>query len=270
MYPGTLVDPYPNPYRPPEGLKESSDLAAARVSLAEELLAVNNIDGLAAVIVDSYLGQGGDVVPPGNFFPLLRDLANMQNALLVLDEIQSGMGRTGSMFAFQQLGIEPDLLALGKGLGGGVPITAVLGRREHLSALPPGRLWSTFGGNPFCCAAAQATLDVLETPGLLERVGRIGDHVAAEIASWKDPGIGDIRHMGMSFGIELVKDRSSKEPDAQRAFSVLLAAGRHGLIVLPPSGRMENVLRMAPPLTISDEDIRDGLRMLHDAPAETA
>ena len=267
---GVTVAPFPNPYRPPAGLEQAQDLADACVSLAEEIVAVSSADGLAAIVVEPYLGQGGGVVPPAHFFRLLREMADRHGALLVFDEIQAGMGRTGSLFAFQRIGVEPDLLALSKGLGNGVPISAVLGHRVHMAALPAGRLWSTFGGNPLSCAAALATLDILETPGLMEHVLESGDFMARTIRSWNVPGLGDVRQTGLSFGLELVSDEATKEPDSDRARSVLLTAGHEGLIVLPPAGRYENVVRMAPPLTTSMEDIEEGLGRLHKALVATA
>ena len=149
-------------------------------------------------------------------------------------------------------------------------MSALITRRELVDAMPPGSLWSTFGGNPLACAAALATIDVLKTPGLLSRVSPLGDAIAARIRSWGVPGVGDVRHMGLSFGVELVQDLASKTPDPDRAVKVVYAADRYGLVVLPPAGRHANVVRLAPPLVISDAEVDRGLQALRKALEETA
>jgi 4-aminobutyrate aminotransferase len=265
--PGVLVAPYPDPYRPP--VAEAPDLVAACLDLADRLIDANLTEEPAAILVEPYLGAGGCVVPPADFLPRLRDFADRHGGLLIIDEVQAGFGRTGTFFAFQQSGVRPDLVAVAKGIASGVPMSAVLGRRALLAALPGGSLWSTYGGNPLACAAALATLDVLTEPGVIERVGELGERLASAIRDWGDSGIGDVRHAGLSFGIDFVRDRRTKEPDPDRALAVLHAADRHGVIVLPPTGPGGNVLRLAPPLLISDEEVEAGLLALRLACEET-
>ena len=268
-WPGIVVAPYPNPYRPPTGAA-AEDLAGWCVAFADDLIATNLSEPPAAILVEPYLGGGGCIVPPSAFFPGLRALADRHEALLILDEVQSGFGRTGTMFAFQHLGVAPDLVAVAKGIASGVPMSAVLGRRALLDALPPGTLWSTYGGNPLACAAALATLDVLTTPGLVERVGPLGDRIADKIRSWDDQGIGDVRHAGLSFGVELVTDRRRKTPDPERALAMVTAADAEGVLILPPAGWHGNVVRMAPPLVIEDAELDRGLAALRRAFDATA
>lgn len=269
LMPGSLLAPFPDPYRPPLDLPPDR-LVDGCIRLAEDLMASNLTEEPAAILVEPYLGSGGGVVPPADFLPSLRRLADRHGALLVFDEVQAGFGRTGAMFAFQRLGVTPDLVVVAKGIASGVPMSALIGRHELLDTAPAGSLWSTYGGNPLSCAAALATLDVLTTPGLIERVGPLGDRMAEEIRSWRVPGVGHVRNLGLSFGIELVISESSKAPDPDRALATLLAADRHGVITLPPAGPAGNVLRMAPPLVITDAEVERGLVALRAALEETA
>ncbi len=265
--PGVLVAPYPDPYRPPVG--DGDDLVGRCLELADQLIDANLTEEPAAILVEPYLGAGGCVVPPADFLPRLRSFADRRGALLIIDEVQAGFGRTGTLFAFQRSGVRPDLVAVAKGIASGMPMSAVLGRRALLAAPPAGSLWSTYGGNPLACAAALATIDVLTAPGVLERVDPLGERIAAAIRSWGDPGIGDVRHMGLSFGVEFVRDLRRKDPDPDRAMAVLHAADRHGVVVLPPTGPGGNVLRLAPPLVITDEEVETGLAALRRACEET-
>jgi len=284
-----LVAPFPNPYRPPPGL-DPTDLGRSALDLARELVTVNAATGIAAVLVEPYLGAGGAVVAPDGFLAGLRALADELGALLVLDEVQSGFGRTGRLFAFQHplavaarpppppasegrvrrlrrppsqgLGLRPDLVAAGKGIASGFPMAALLGTRAHLDALPAGTLWNSYGGGPLACAAADATLDVLLAPGVLERVDPLGERIRSTIAGWDRPGIGDVRGWGLSLGVELVRDRGTREPDPDGALALVRAAAEHGVLLLPPAGRAGNVVRIAPPLTISDAEADHGLDAL--------
>lgn len=265
--PGVLLVPFPDPYRPL--VASGGDLVGRCLELADQLIDANLTEDPAAILVEPYLGAGGCIVPPPDFLPRLRDFADRRGSLLIIDEVQAGFGRTGTLFAFQRSGVQPDLVAVAKGIASGVPMSAVLGRRALLAAPPAGALWSTYGGNPLACAAALATLEVLTTSGLLDRVDPLGERIAAEIRSWDDPGIGDVRRAGLSFGIEFVRDPRTKEPDPDRVMAVMLAADRHGVVVLPPTGQGGNVLRLAPPLVITDEEVEIGLRALRRACEET-
>lgn len=268
IVPGTLLAPFPNPYRPPVDVPPDQ-LADACIQFAEDFVASNMTEEPGAILVEPYLGSGGGVVPPADFLPKLRLMADRHGALLIVDEIQSGFGRTGAMFAYQRLGVHPDLVTVAKGIASGVPMSAVMGRRELLDTVNPGALSSTYGGNPLACAAGLATLDVLSSPGLIERVGPLGDEIAAEIRSWRIAGVGDVRNFGLSFGIELVTDEHAKTPDPERALAALVAADRFGVITLPPAGAAANVLRLAPPLVITDTELTLGLTALKRALEET-
>lgn len=269
--PGTIVVPYPTQYRCPVFRGERCcDLTCFDVAV--EVARVNSVGAIAAVIVEPYLGAGGAYAPPLPFWKRLREFADRNGALLVFDEVQASFGRTGSFFAFQQLGVIPDILVVAKGIASGIPMSAVLSRREVLDALPPGSLASTYGGNPVSCAACLATLDVMESEGLVERAARLGARAIERMGPWVGDiqGVGDVRGMGFSLGIDLVRDATSRAPDPSRAIDVVNAADREGVIVLPPAGVAGNVVRLAPPLVISDPDLELGLDRLERALRSTA
>lgn len=263
---GTIIVPYPTTYRCPVARQhDACDLVCFDV--AEEIVRVNSVGQIAAVVVEPYLGAGGAYVAPPAFWPRVREFADRHGALLILDEVQASFGRTGTMFAFQQLGIRPDILVVAKGIASGLPMSAIISRREIFDALPAGTLGSTFGGNPLSCAACLATLDVIEREGLVARAAMLGQRGKARMDAWAQSidGVGDVRGMGLSFGIDLVRDRATREPDPARALRVLERADEHGLIVLPPAGAGGNVVRFAPPLVISDADFDEGLNRLEAA-----
>jgi 4-aminobutyrate aminotransferase len=260
LNPGSLVSPYPYCYRCPIGMTyPSCNVKCA--DLMQLLADTNGTNNIAAIIVEPYLGTGGAVIPPREFWEKVREFADSRDALLIFDEVQSGFGRTGSWFAFQQLGIVPDIIVTAKGIANGVPTSAVISRREILSALSPGSLGSTYGGNPMSCAAALATLDVMEEEDAPLQAYKKGQRMMHEIKSWDIDNVGDIRGMGLSLGLEVVS--GNKVPDAARALQVVEEADNQGLVVLPPAGAYANVVRLAPSLLISDEDLGEGLRRLH-------
>ncbi|MBI4580538.1 MAG: aspartate aminotransferase family protein [Planctomycetes bacterium] len=266
LMPGTLVAPYAYCYRCPVQ-RRHPECGVACADQMVEVEATNGTGSLAAVIVEPYLGSGGAVVPPPDFWPRIRRFAAERGALLIMDEVQAGLGRAGSWFAFQQLGIVPDILVTAKGLGSGVPISAVLSTHAILGSLTPGSLGSTYGGNPLSCAAALATLEVMEETDAPRRARELGGSMLATMRSWvgEVPGLGEARGAGMSFGLEMVKEEGRRTPDPERALAVLYRADELGLVVLPPAGSHENVVRLAPPLLIPDEDLRRGLALLREA-----
>lgn len=268
--PGSIVVPFPNGYRRPAEF-DVDQWANLCMDMAEEVIRINSIGQVAAIIIEPFLGAGGAHVAPPIFWTRLRRLADKLDALVIMDEVQSAFGRTGNFFAFQGHGFEPDLLCVAKGIASGVPMSAVIGRHDLFDALPAGVLSSTYGGNPLACAACLATLDVIESERLVDRAKHLTTVFHDRFAAWMKeiPGVGDARGMGLSMGIELVDNHLSKAPDADRALRVVAAAARRGLIVLPPSGSLSNVVRLAPPLVLSDEDAREGLDRLEAALRET-
>ncbi|MGD8310174.1 MAG: acetylornithine transaminase [Chromatiales bacterium] len=206
--------------------------------------AADTTQSVVAVMLEPIQGEGGVQVPPPDYLPQVRELCDRQGWLMMLDEVQTGMGRTGRLFAFQHSGITPDVMTLAKGLGNGVPIGACLGRGEAARVLTPGTHGSTFGGNPLACAAAMAVLDVLDREGLAERAQWLGERLVAGLRSELEgaAGVAEIRGMGLMVGIELDRDCSE-----------LVRLGLdQGLLINVTAGR---VVRLLPPLVMTEDEI---------------
>jgi 4-aminobutyrate aminotransferase len=207
---------------------------------------------LAAIFVEPIQGEGGYVIPPDDFLGRLRELCDKHGILLVFDEVQSGMGRTGKLFAWEHTGVKPDVITLAKGIASGMPICATLAS-EEIMRWKPGAHASTFGGNPIACAAAQATLDLLQE-GLVENSASVGSYLlqALKDAVGNHPNIGDIRGRGLMIGVEIVKDRSTKErASTLRNELVMDMFFRSGMVIL---GAGQNTIRFCPPLILSREE----------------
>jgi 4-aminobutyrate aminotransferase len=228
-------------------------------SVEELFTTVAAPDDVAAIVVEPVLGEGGYIVPPADFLPRLREIADKHGILLVFDEIQSGIGRTGRMFAAEHFGVEPDILLSAKGLASGMPLGAIIAR-ESIMTWTAGSHGSTFGGNPVCCAAALATLDVVQD-GLIDNARVMGERLIAGARALmaRNEHVGDVRGLGLMIGLEMVNDRASREPAPEIVRRVELAAFARGLLVLS-CGR--STIRMAPPLTIDSVDVDTGLRIL--------
>jgi 4-aminobutyrate aminotransferase len=250
MVPGVTHIPYPYCYRCSYHLSYPA-CGLACVDYIEETLFARLIapEEVAAVFVEPVQGEGGYVVPPPGWLARLRSLCDTHGILLVADEIQSGMGRTGKMWAVEQWGVEPDILCAGKALASGMPVSAMIARSDVMD-WPPGAHGSTFGGNPVCCAAALATLDVIEAEGLLDNSARIGERLLGQLQELKAHSrlIGDVRGLGLMIAVELVKDPESKARAKDEAQQLVLECFRRGLLLLTcgPSS-----VRFAPPLIIT-------------------
>jgi 4-aminobutyrate aminotransferase len=209
-------------------------------------------DEVAAVFVEPILGEGGHIVPPPDYFPRLRRLCDDHGILLVADEIQSGMGRTGSFFALQHWGVTPDIITLGKGLGSGMPVSALMAKKEIMT-WPAGSHGSTFGGNPVCCAAALATIDLVKG-GLMENAVQVGGYLKDGLIDLQSRYeiIGDVRGRGLMLAMEFVSDRETKTEAPQLAETFVQQCFQKGLLVL---GCGENSVRLAPPLIVTREDV---------------
>ena len=248
---------YPYPFH---DVSTEDSIRGLRQLFASEVPA----DRVAGVIVEPVQGEGGFIVPPPDFLPRLADLLHELDIPLIADEIQTGMGRTGELFAVENFGVQPDLVLLAKSLGGGLPLAAVIGRAELMDAAAPGGLGGTFGGNPVACAAAIAVLDVIERDGLCGRARGIGAVALRRLQSMQErhPSIGEVRGIGAMDAMELTRDGSNPAPDL--AASVLREAHSRGLALLR-AGLYDNVIRLLMPLTISDEDLAAGLGILERA-----
>jgi 4-aminobutyrate aminotransferase/4-aminobutyrate aminotransferase/(S)-3-amino-2-methylpropionate transaminase len=221
---------------------------------------------VAAILIEPVQGEGGFNVAPFDFLRALRRVCDEHGIVLIADEVQGGIARTGKMFSIEHAGVVPDLIAVAKGLGGGFPLSGVIGRASIMDAAHPGGLGGTYGGNPICIAAAHAVLDVIEAEDLCARAVSVGDKMRTRLQALARelPCIGDVRGLGAMVALELVKDPETKEPDAELTASVLAHAEKRGLILLS-CGTSANVVRLLAPLTISDVVLAEGLDMLGEA-----
>ena len=264
--------PAPYPYRCPAGKDCSDGCGGDCFGFVERVLAGQvDPENLAAVVVEPVSGEGGFIPFPDFYLRRLRELCDEHGILLIVDEIQTGFGRTGKMFAIEHSGVAPDLLTMSKSLAGGLPLSGVTGRAEVMDSVQPGGLGTTLGGNPVACAAALAVLEVFEEDDLLSRAGEIGERVKGamrEIQEKHPDVIGDVRGRGPMAAMELVKDPESRIPDGERTAKVAENALQKGLMLLT-AGRYANVIRTLMPLSITDDELEEGLSILARAVSET-
>lgn len=222
-------------------------------------------ESTAAIVVEPVLGEGGFVTPPPQYFPKLAKISSDNGIVLVVDEIQTGMGRTGKMFAIEHWDVQPDLLTLAKSLAGGMPLSAVVGRKEMMNAPQVGGLGGTYGGNPVCCRAALAVLEVFEEEDLVNRGNALGKKVRERFETWQQRFelVGDVRGLGLMLAIELVKDRHTKQPAADETKALVKFCYERGLILLS-CGNFGNVIRTLMPLVITDEQLERGLAIMEE------
>jgi 4-aminobutyrate aminotransferase len=243
--------PYPNSYRRPAGTSEASHAIDCVRVLEDQLFkTVLPAEEVAGIFVEPVQGEGGYLVPPKEFHQELRRIADKYGMLLIHDEVQSGMGRTGRMFASEHFDVAPDIVTIAKGIASGMPLSAMIARAEIMN-WPPGAHASTFGGNPVAIAAALATLDLLEEE-FIENAAAMGDYILQRAKRWPERfrHVGDVRGLGLMIGIELVKDRQGKERAPELRDRVEFMAFERGLLVL---GAGPNSLRLCPPLVITRE-----------------
>ena len=264
LVPGVIHVPYPYPYRCPFKAETPEECGEAVLGYLEDWVLTKLVDPseVALVILEPIQGEGGYIVPPDNFIPGLRRLTRKHGILLAVDEVQSGMGRTGRWFAIEHWGVEPDLIAAAKGIAGGLPLGAIIGRSDVMS-LPPGSHATTFGGNPVALAAMEAVIEVIKTERLLERVERLGNEVLKYFSdlSSEIPLIGDVRGKGFMIGVELVRDRNTKEPASRELAEVLTKSFKRGVLVI---GAGVSTLRIAPPLNIPEDLLWKALDIVSD------
>jgi 4-aminobutyrate aminotransferase len=264
--PGVYHAPFPDPYR----FTGSADACAeASLSYIRDQLLVHLVapDEVAAIVVEPIQGEGGYIVPPKAFLQGLRDLTREHGILLVADEVQSGMGRTGRMFASDHFGLKADIVTIAKGIASGLPLGVTCARAEVMS-WPPGAHASTFGGNPVACAAATTTIRLLKE-GLVANAAAVGEHLQNGIRELQraHPIIGDVRGIGLMIGIELVRDRTTKERAVEERNALVQGMFRRGVLVL---GAGKNAIRLAPPLVLSKSLADSVLRVMDEALGEIA
>jgi 4-aminobutyrate aminotransferase len=251
MMPGVYHAPYANCYRCPIGLRPESCEAECLAFVEDQILIhLVSPDEVAAVLVEPIQGEGGYVVPPAQFHQRLRALTEKHGMLFIADEVQSGMGRTGRMFACEHFGIDADVVTVAKGIASGLPL-GVTSARAELMTWPPGAHASTFGGNPVSAAAALATIKVLKD-GIMRNAEVVGDYLIGRLRALMDkhPIIGDVRGKGLMIGVELVRDRQTKERATTERDQIVQAMFKKGVLVL---GAGRNALRFAPPMVLTKD-----------------
>jgi 4-aminobutyrate aminotransferase len=261
---GVVHAPFPDPYRPILDRLPGEDYGETVVRYIEEQILGHILpaDEVAGILVESIQGEGGYIVPPAGFFPALRDLCDKYNILLIADEVQSGMGRTGKWWAIEHFDVEPDIVTAAKGIASGMPLGACIARKSVMT-WPRGSHGNTFGGNPLSCAAALATIDLLENE-YIENAAKIGEYTldALHEIMARHPHIGDVRGIGLMIGVEFVKDRKTKAPDDSVRDRAVELAFERGLVLL---GCGKSVIRIAPPLSISKAEMDEGLAIFEEA-----
>jgi 4-aminobutyrate aminotransferase/(S)-3-amino-2-methylpropionate transaminase len=251
--------PFPNDYRGP-----SADEALA--ALERALITQVAAETVAAIVIEPIQGEGGFVVAPQAFLDGVRRLCDEHGIVMVVDEVQTGFGRTGRLFAIEHYGIEPDLITVAKSIAAGLPLSGVIGKAEIMDAPGDSAIGGTYVGNPVAQAAALAVLDVMEDEGVCERAAQLGETIRARMESWRErwPQVGDVRGLGAMLAIELVTDPASKEPDADTASAVVDAAAARGLLLLK-SGIYSNCIRVLAPLILTDAELDEALSVWEDA-----
>ena len=267
--PGVYHVPYPYPYRNPTGTSEEATLDYVFNYIDEMLDTRVPPKNIAAFIVEPVLGEGGYVVPPAGFMPRLRALCDQHDILLIADEVQSGYGRTGKMFACEHTGVVPDIMTLAKSIASGLPLSAVVATSKLMDKWEPAAHGSTFGGNPVSCAAGIATLDVFEREGILANAAARGAELMRRLRDLQRrlPAIGEVRGLGLMVGVELVNKDGSANKDLQK--KVRKVCLDSGMVVLS-CGPHDNVLRLVPPLNLSQAELDEGWEILNAAFQEVA
>ena len=257
--------PFPNEYRPILANPQDKNYGEVVVDYLEQQLMDQLIapEDIAGILVEPIQGEGGYIVPAPGFFPRLRELADRYGILLIADEIQSGVGRTGKWWALEHENVEPDIVCFAKGVGSGMPIGGIIARKE-LMVWGPGSHGSTYGGNPVAAASALATLNVIEEEGILAQAAETGGYIMDALAEMqiRHPSIGDVRGRGLMLGIEFVRDRQTKERAVDLRNSIIEHAFENGLLLIPCGA---NSIRMTPPLNIPRPLVEEGLHLFEAA-----
>ncbi|HSC72265.1 MAG TPA: aminotransferase class III-fold pyridoxal phosphate-dependent enzyme, partial [Candidatus Methylomirabilis sp.] len=267
MAPGVFRAHFPYCYRCPWGLTYPE----CQVQCGEEYFETDffkhqvDPEEVAAIILEPIQGEGGFITPPPEYLTQIRQVCDRHGILLIVDEVQTGFGRTGKLFALEHFGVEADILTSAKSLAGGLPLGAVTGTAAIMDSVHPGGLGGTYGGNPLACRAALAVLEVIEQEGLLAKAEELGRLVRQELMRLHGTYelVGEVRGLGAMLAMELVKDRASMKPATEEAKQLTAYCREHGLIILD-CGTLGNNIRTLMPLTITPEQLARGFRILED------
>jgi 4-aminobutyrate aminotransferase len=261
---GVTHAPFPDPYRPILQSNPGEDYGETVVRYIEEQILdkIYSPDSVAGILVEPIQGEGGYIVPPPGFFPALRKLCDQHGILLIVDEVQAGMGRTGKWWSIENFGVEPDIVTSAKGIASGIPFGAVIARKSVMS-WPKGSHGNTYGGNPISCVAASATIEQIEKH-YLKNTNETGPYTIQKLKEIQSrhPSIGDVRGIGFMIGVDFVEDPTSKKPAAELRNRVERLAFERGLLLL---GCGKSVIRISPPLCTTKEQIDEGLNIFEEA-----
>lgn len=258
--PGTVFRaPYPVPYH---GVSEEEALRGLKMAMKADSPA----NDTAAIVIEPVLGEGGFYAAPASFLKEIRKICDENNILMIADEVQSGFGRTGKMFAIEHSGVEPDMMTMAKSMADGMPISAIVGTDKIMDSSGPNSLGGTYTGSPTACAAALAVFDVFKEEDILGKSQRLGDKLRKRFDAWQEqfPHVDNVRNLGPMAAIELVTDKTSKEPRADMAAAVTKKAKENGLILLS-CGMYGNTLRFLMPVTIEDDILEEGMAIVEQA-----
>lgn len=261
--------PFPNMYRIPDGMSAEQYLDWSILQLEQAFVAQVDPSAAAAILIEPIQGEGGFLPVPTRFMQRIRALCDQHGIVLIADEVQSGFGRTGKMFAIEHTGVAPDLMVMAKSLGAGMPISAVTGRAEILDSPHLGGVGGTYGGNPLACAAAITAIEMIRQPDFMAHVSRLGEVMDEVLAGWKEryPIVGDVRGLGSMMLAEFVRDRKTREPAPEETLAIIKRAVQNGVIAMR-AGLFSNCIRLLPPLVITEPQLREGLAVLGESIAQ--
>lgn len=258
--------PFPYIYHKPSYLSEDDYVSQIIEEFKDFFVATVAPETVACLVMEPVQGEGGFIIPPKRFVQFVHSFCKEHGIVFVADEIQTGFARTGKLFAMEHFGVVPDLMTVSKSLAAGLPLSAVVGKKDILNTANPGELGGTFAGNPVACAAALAVLNVIETENLLEKSEILGQKIETKLLSLSKQHefMGDIRRLGAMVAVEIVNNRTDKLPDKQKTAAITKYANENGLLLLS-AGLKGNVIRFLAPLVITDEELSKGLSILENA-----
>lgn len=262
--PGVYFTPAPHFYRCPFNSKSEEECGERSALALKDVIKYHSSNNVAAFIAEPVMGEGGIIVPPSNYFKIVKQILEENKILFIADEVQSGFGRTGKLFGIEHYGVEPDIMCMAKGIAAGFPLGGFIARPEIADSFTPGSHLSTFGGSPISCAAAIANLEVFEEEKLVQNSEKRGNFIMGKLKELEKelPIVGNVRGKGLMIGIELVKD-SNKTPAVDQTKAVKTKCREKGILV-GMGGSLGNVIRLQPPLTITEDDANTIVKTISD------